>query len=206
MKTVIVVGSHRPKSESARVAEVLKRHLTRITGTHGSIDTIDLGQSPLPLWDEEMWSDAPSKWGQLWSPLSDKLKAADSFIVISPEYAGMAAATLKNFFLFATSGQLAHKPGLIVSVSSGTGGAYPVAELRMSSYKNSHLCYIPEQLIVRKVNDLFHSEEPASWGPEETLLRKRFDFSLNQLLHYSRALKQMRESPSFQWTEFPYGM
>jgi hypothetical protein len=40
---------------------------------------------------------------------------------------------------------------LIIAVSGGAGGgAYPVAELRMSSYKNSRICYLPEHLIVRQ--------------------------------------------------------
>ena len=66
----------------------------------------------------------------------------------------MVPAGLKNFFLCFGRNELAHKPGLIVGVSSADGGVYPVAELRMSSYKNSRICYIPEQLIVRNVESV----------------------------------------------------
>ena len=41
--------------------------------------------------------------------------------------------------------------GLIVSISSGNGGAYPISELRSSSYKNSHILWIPENIIIRNV-------------------------------------------------------
>ena len=39
---------------------------------------------------------------------------------------------------------------LIVSISSGIGGADPI-ELRSSSYKNSHILWIPENIIIRNV-------------------------------------------------------
>ena len=42
---------------------------------------------------------------------------------------------------------MAHKPGLIVTVSAGLGGSYPVTELRISSHKNTRLCYIPDHVL-----------------------------------------------------------
>ena len=44
-------------------------------------------------------------------------------------------AGLKNFFLLFGQNELGQKPALMVTVSSGDGGAYLVAELRMSTYK-----------------------------------------------------------------------
>ena len=52
---------------------------------------------------------------------------------------------LLNIFLLCGNGEFSHKPGLIVSVSSGNGGAYPIAELRSSSYKNTHIMWIPRK-------------------------------------------------------------
>ena len=49
--------------------------------------------------------------------------------VVSPEWNGMVPSMLTNFFLLCSNNELAHKPGLLVGVSSGTGGSYPVAEL-----------------------------------------------------------------------------
>ena len=72
-------------------------------------------------------------------------------MVIAPEWHGQVPAGLKNFFLICGRAEVGHKPALITTVSSGDGGAYPVAELRMSSYKNNRICYIPEQLIIRNV-------------------------------------------------------
>ena len=78
-----------------------------------------------------------------------------------------------------------HKPGLIVSISSGIGGAYPISELRSSSYKNSHILWIPENIIIRNVeqyNPGNHGNEIPSW------LDKRIDYCLNLLLEYSKYL------------------
>ena len=82
--------------------------------------------------------------------------------MVVPEYGGMSTPNSKNFFLlfnfffffffFLLNGELFHKPGLIVSISSGNGGAYPISELRSSSYKNSHIMWIPENIIIRNVN------------------------------------------------------
>ena len=60
------------------------------------------------------------------------------------------------------SGEFAHKPGLIVSISSGNGGAYPISELRSSSYKNSHILWIPENIIIRKSNPYTNTEKNSN--------------------------------------------
>ena len=73
--------------------------------------------------------------------------------MISPEWAGMAPAHLKNFLLMCDGGELAHKPAQLIGVSSGMGGAYPIAELRMSGYKNNFLMWLPDHM--RVGNDYF---------------------------------------------------
>lgn len=118
-----------------------------------------LSDNPLSLWEEAIW-DKDSDWQSRIRPIADELKHSDGFIIIAPEYHGMVPAGLKNFFLCFGRNELAHKPGLIVGVSSADGGAYPVAELRMSSYKNSRICYISEQLIVRNVESVL-IEDPV---------------------------------------------
>ena len=80
--------------------------------------------------------------------------------MVVPEYGGMATPIAKNLFLLCDDGELFHKPGLIVSVSSGNGGAYPITELRSSSYKNTHIMWIPENIIIRNVEDYL----PGSHG------------------------------------------
>ena len=71
--------------------------------------------------------------------LFHQIKIVRWFFFVVPEYGGMATPNSKIFLVF-NNGELFHKPGLIVSISSGNGGAYPVSELRSSSYKILTLC------------------------------------------------------------------
>ena len=107
-----------------------------------------------------------------------------------PEYGGMATPAAKNFFLLCGNGELSHKPGLIVSVSSGNGGAYPITELRSSSYKNTHIMWIPENIIIRNVEEFNpgnHGENIPEW------LDNRIDYVLKLLLAYTSNMKPLRE-------------
>jgi NAD(P)H-dependent FMN reductase len=201
MKTQIISGSHRADSQSMRVARYIQ---SRIQGMGGLAEITDLSHNALPLWDEGMWS-GDAKWASLWNPIAEKLKAADSLIVISPEYAGMAAPALKNFFLFCGGDLVSHKPALLVSVTSSlTNGSYPVSELRASGYKNSHLLYLPENLIIREVEKVFHGDSPASVNDE--YLRQRLDYDLKLLSEYEKALKPIRTSGMIQHETYPFGM
>lgn len=200
MKTHIVSGSHRSPSQGIKVA----RYLASLVGKKGGQATItDLSHNSLPQWDEGMWNDDP-KWKPIWGPIADQLRAADSLIIVSPEYHGMSPAALKNFFLFCTGNLVADKPALLVGVSAGMGGSYPIAELRSSSYKNSRICYLPEHLIVRHAEKVLNDDAPAS--PEDEYLRKRAAWAVDLLEQYERALKPMRESGKINYKDFPNGM
>ena len=114
------------------------------------------------------------------------------------------SAGLKNFFLLCGADVLAHKPGLIVTVSAGAGGSYPVSELRISSYKNTRLCYIPDHVIVRNVGQMLHGDQPAEEHDEA--LRGRITYSLRVLVEYAKALQLVRESGVIDLKTFPYGV
>jgi NAD(P)H-dependent FMN reductase len=201
MKISIIAGSHRHQSESARVAQYAERVLRRIGAERTYI--LSLSDNPLPLWDEGAWGSDP-KWTALWSPIAAELKDSDGFVVVSPEWSGMAPAGLKNFFLLCRPDVLAHKPGLIVTVSASLGGSYPVVELRTSSYKNTRICYLPDHVIVRNVGRMLHGDQPAD--EHDIALRGRIEYSLRLLLKYAEALRLVRASGVVDLKSFPYGM
>jgi len=202
MKITIVSGSHRKGSQSGRIAKVCEEYIKKIDS---KIQTyiVDLEHTKLPLWDEEVWAGA-EKWKKIWGPISTELQSSDAFVIISPEWSGMVPAGLKNFFSLCSPKDLGHKPAVIVGVSSTRGGAYPVAELRMSSYKNTFLNYIPDHVIVRDCEKMFVSAEPSS--PDETYLREKLTYSLRMLGEYAKALKIVRESGVVDFKKFPFGM
>lgn len=203
MKIGVIIGSLRKKSESGRVGDYFIEMLkSQGTGTY----KMDLGNSGIPIWDETFW-DNVSKWENIWRPISNELKSCDGFVLISPEYGGMASPGLKNMMLLCNKQELSHKPGLIVTVSTSRGGAYPVAELRMSSYKNTQICYIPEHIIIRDVAQFLHKLEPGK-EPEkaDSYIRNRIDYAIPILLAYAEGLSLVRSKNLFNYKKYPFGM
>ncbi len=200
MHIAIVSGSHRNNSESERVARYIA---SRLNGIGATTSVITLAGNPLPLWDEGTWS-GDEKWKSAWGPVSAQLSKAEALVVVSPEWGGMVPSGLKNFFLLCQGGELAHKPGMIVGVSSGIGGSYPVAELRMSGYKNNRICFIPDHVIIRTVGGMLHGDDAAN--DHDKGIRERIDYSLRVLVEYGKALAHVRESGVIDTKTFPFGM
>ena len=165
---------------------------------------INLEDKNLPLLDESIWiKNSPLK--QLWQPYSNKLKNSTGFIFVLPEWGGMAPASIKNFFLYCQDHELAHKPALIISITSGIAGAYPIAELRMSSYKNTHICYIPENIILRYIEKFLDQYETPKEEPVIDL-KERLLYSLKILRSYDKSLSTMRSEGVIDLPKFPNGM
>lgn len=202
MKLGIIIGSHRIKSQSAKVAKYVESSLKAIDQAT-EFYCIDLSTKPLPFWDEGVWN-GDEAWQKIWSPISKELKECSAFVVLAPEYHGMAPAALKNFFLLASKDELGHKPGLIVGVSSGRGGSYPVVELRTSSYKNNRINWIPDHMIVRNAEQVLNSGSAQS--DDDRLTRERLDYCLRLLLQYGKALTLVRESGVIDFKNHPNGM
>ena len=188
MKISIISASHRLNSQSKKISIFLQNNLSNI---NSKLDTfiLDLSNESLPLWSPEK-KDGKGVWGETWNSISNNLKKSDAFILVVPEYGGMATPAAKNIFLLCGNGEFAHKPGLIVSISSGNGGAYPISELRSSSYKNTHLMWIPENIIIRNVEEFnpgAHGKNIPDW------LDKRIDYVLNLFLAYAINMKPLRD-------------
>ena len=182
MNISIISASHRKNSQSNRVALILEKLLQE---KFKNIKTFnfDLFKLNLPMWSEE---EIEENRKLLFDEFSGKLLKSDGFIFVIPEYGGMATPISKNFFLHCNKGELSHKPALLVSISSGNGGSYPISELRSSSYKNRHILWIPENIIIRNVvhfNPRNHGNLIPEW------LDKRIDYVLNLLIEYSKCLQ-----------------
>ena len=182
MNISIISASHRKNSQSNRVALILEK-LIQEKFKSIQIFNFDLFKVNLPMWSEE---EIEENRKLFFNEFSSKLLKSDGFIFVIPEYGGMATPISKNFFLHCNKGELSHKPALIVSISSGNGGSYPISELRSSSYKNRHILWIPENIIIRNVEHF----DPGNHGnliPE--WLDKRIDYVLNLLIEYSKCLR-----------------
>ena len=188
MKISIISASHRTNSQSKKISDFLKKNLLNLD-PYTEIFSLDLGETLLPLWSSDK-KNGKGVWGETWTSISKNLDSSDGFILVVPEYGGMAAPAAKNIFLLCGNGEFSHKPGLIVSVSSGNGGAYPRAELRSSSYKNTHIMWIPENIIIRNVEE-FNPGQHGNNIPE--WLDKRIDYVLKLLIAYADNMKPLRK-------------
>ncbi|MDG9926892.1 MULTISPECIES: NAD(P)H-dependent oxidoreductase [unclassified Pseudomonas] len=193
----LIAGSSRTGSQSAKVARYLRQRLIDLGLTSPERSgLIDLGERPLPLW--------PADDKGPWADYQQQLTAADALVVIAPEWNGMACPAVKNFFLYTSKAELAHKPALLVGVSSGVGGAYPISELRASGYKNCRIAYLPEHLIVRHVEAVLNEGEAAGEG--DLRIRRRADYALDILGKYAEALKPVRAAIDLTDPAFTNGM
>lgn len=206
MKITIISGSQRhPKnSQSLKVANYISSALLKdklCDETH----IISMADQPYPLWDESIW-EGNEAWKERLEPINEELVSSDAFVIIVPEYHGMAPAAIKNFLLMHNKNQIGHKPALLVGVSSSDGGAYSVAEMRMNSSKNNRLCYIPDQLIIRHVESILNADDDKNNPNSDKYFRERIAFSLRVLRAYALALKPIRESGVTDHEMFRNGM
>ncbi len=203
MKITLISGSHREEAQTLKVARYIQRTLE--DGICEQTTLVNLANNPLPLWDTGVW-DGDEQWTRLLNPIRAELASSDGFVVLSPEWHGQVPAGLKNFFLLFGRNELGHKPALIVTVSNGDGGACPVAELRMSSYKNSRICYIPEHVIVRHVESVLNEDASLNKPGADEYFRARITWVLPILREYAVALRQVRDSGVTETDQFKNGM
>ena len=188
MKISLISTSHREKSQSVRVSTILENVILKINKKINCYK-LDMYKSKIPLWTSNRKENIKF-WEKDFKNISNELATSDGFIMIVPEYGGMATPNSKNMFLLFNNGELFHKPGLIVSISSGNGGSYPISELRSSSYKNSHIMWIPENIIIRNVEQFSpgkHGELIPTW------IDNRIKYSCDLLLKYSEYLKPIQK-------------
>jgi multimeric flavodoxin WrbA len=197
MKFFVLAGSHRADSQSLKVARYIEAVAPQEV-KDAEVFLFSLSGNP------ETHGGAPD---EIWDPISRELRAADALVIVSPEWSGMATPGVKNFLLNCSTDEVAHKPGLIVTVSAGRGGSYPVAELRMSGTKNNRLAWMPEHVIVQHAEDnLNEPDGAAGLTKEDALIRARLRYALRLLGEYAKALAQVRASGVVDHAKFRNGM
>ena len=199
MNLLILSGSQRPGSQSLRVA----RHVQTLACRDPEAFPVDARLIDLAALDDAWWRPASEGETADQAILRDAARACSALVFVVPEWGGMVPPVAKNFFLLMDDFEIAHKPGLIVAVSGGTGGAYPVQELRASSYKNCRICWIPDHVIVRDVDSLTFGS-PAS--EEARRIDLRLVYGLAALTEYAWALEPLRGRLVSLASQFRYGM
>jgi NAD(P)H-dependent FMN reductase len=211
-KIALISGSHRIAGNSGRIAEVFAKRIQNQLGHETYV--LDLAKNPLPLWDEGLWGAAAPEgysfadWQKVWGPVASALEACDAVVLFAPEYNGTVPAALKNFLHIAGSAEqtLAHKAGLLVSVSASANGAYPIAELRQAALKNCKLVAMPDHLIIRNAGQMFLAETPAEVAEAQAYMDDRLTYTLDVFEEYRKALNAVRASGKTPTKKYQFGM
>lgn len=197
-KILIINFSLQKESQSQKVSQYL---LTEIKNKESkSINYIDLN---LAMWSEEL-----SENEEVLKPIKDKLQEATGYIFVTPEYNGACTPALNNFCLFLGK-ESYHKPVLLVSVSAGISGSYPITEARSYGYKNTKLNYIPEHLIIRNAYSLLNTntdiESSVELSKEDKYIRDRITYTLANFDIYCTYSKNIRTELDYN-DLYTYGM
>lgn len=189
VKIVVLQGSPRRQSQTHRVAEIV---VGKLSARGVDTDLISMRDLDMPLWSEAKGGKEATSgfWKETWPDVSARIAAADGFVVMTPEHHGMATPHLKNLLFCCENRELAFKPAYLMTTSGSIGGAHPVAELRISSYKNSYLHWLPDHLIIRDVGK-FRPGEEGHDAPD--WLEPRMDHGLQILAATAAAMKPVRE-------------
>lgn len=198
MKHLIISGSNRKDSGSRKVSNYIQSVLQ-------DSKIFDLHEEQIELWTEDMWN-RESKQVQAWAAHAEVLQKAEGFVFVVPEWGGMVAAPMVNFLQHLSFSEMAHKPVLLVGVSSGRGGTYPIAQMRAFSFKNNSLVYIPDHVIVRDVNSVLNDSIINEDDTSDEFIKKRLNRSINILEHYTNHMSALREEMNLSIDDYPYGM
>lgn len=151
MKICVISGSNRIGRKSHSIAENIAEQLKTKEGV-STVEVLDVKEYGFPVLDERLsFLDEPHEGLKAFS---DHLFSCDGLIVVTPEYNGGIAGTLKNTLDYFRK-EFARKPMAAVTVSAGGfGGANALHQLWFwMSYVGGIVS--PTKLLVSHVGEVF---------------------------------------------------
>ncbi len=181
----IIAASVRTGRKSNRVALYLKNYIEQ--AKLASVDVLDLQEFNFPVFNERLtYLQDPSP---AVVEFSERFKAAQGIIVVTPEYNGGYPASLKNVIDLLT-GEWKRKPVAISTVSDGDfGGTQVITSLQFSLWKIKAWT-VPAMFPVPRVHQSFNEQGiPA----DKEATDKRAASFLNELLWCIEAKDRMQK-------------
>ncbi|OLZ61522.1 NADPH-dependent FMN reductase [Amycolatopsis keratiniphila] len=120
IRLAVIIGSVRHERFADAITGWLQAELATIDGVE--VDTIDLADIDLPL--------QGTRPGGTETVISDRLRDADAFLVVTPEYNHSFPAALKNAIDWHFT-EWAYKPVAFVGYGAGSGGIRAIEQLRL---------------------------------------------------------------------------
>jgi NAD(P)H-dependent FMN reductase len=189
-KLLVIVGSTRP----GRAADRVLPWLTEKTAGHAAFETeiVDLRDWPLPIFGEHLGTigdfNDPTYSEPLVKAWNNKIKAADAYIIVTPEYNHSIPGGLKNaidtvFFSFG----FRNKPVAFVGYSAGVAGGVRAIEHLAHVFIETESVPMRSSVVIPFVTAAFDEGKPVS-----PMTNVAADIMLDDLAWWSAALEKAR--------------
>jgi NAD(P)H-dependent FMN reductase len=190
-KLLVIVGSTRP----GRAADLVLPWLTRKTAEHQAFDAeiVDLRDWPLPIFGEHMgtigdFSD-PTYSEPLVKAWNAKIKAADAYVIVTPEYNHSIPGGLKNAIdtVWLSFG-FRNKPVAFVGYSGGIAGGVRAIEHLAHVFVEADAVPLRSSVIIPAVHGAFDEQGE----PVNPVANAAAGIMLDDLAWWSAALEKAR--------------
>ncbi|MEM5501595.1 NAD(P)H-dependent oxidoreductase [Ahrensia kielensis] len=195
MKAIVFLGSVRestpphPARLGARVAAACASQLAKSDINVEVIDPLDLD---LPAVFKPHFSFGAGRAPEALESLSIKIKDADCFVMVSPEYNHSMSPALANMLNHFGSSSFSFKPSAIVTYSAGQWGGARAA-VSMRTYLSELGCLPVSAMIhIPHAQDVFDEDGSYANGVDPEKWESYMGRTLNQLVWWSEAAAQQR--------------
>lgn len=193
MKIAVILGSTRPRY---RLGERIFKWLKSVTIKYSEVEFsfLDLIDYDLPFFNE----DESPRSNENRYPVENVAKwlkeilSADGYIFITPEYNVYTNAALKNA-VDLIAHEAKRKPAALIGYSDGSNGGMYAPFLFRLTLNELEIIAIPGEQIILSVQDVI-SEDGTPMPDHKEVLERRFFRLFDNLLWYTRALKDAREN------------
>src|SRR6201999_2082866 len=196
-KLLVIVGSTRP----TRAADRVVPWLTEKVSQHPAFDAevVDLRDWPLPIFAEHFGTigdiNDPTYSEPLVKAWNDKIKGADAFVIVTPEYNHSVPGGLKNAIdsVFVSFG-FRNKPVAFVSYGGGQVGGVRAIEHLAHIFVETESAPIRNSVVIPFVTEAFDSDGQ----PTNPVTDIAADIMLDDLAWWSAALEKARAAGELQ--------
>lgn len=197
MKILVFLGSVRdstppkPARLGARVTQAIVNCLNSQYSEH-QIELIDALDYPLDNVFKPHFSYPKSQAPQDLNLLAEKIKAADGYIMVSPEYNHSMSPALAHLLNHFGSSLFSYKPSAIATYSAGQWGGMRAA-VGMRTFLSELGCLPVSAMIhVPKAQDILNDDGTLQTSEDENAWFAYFARTINQLLWWAQATKNQR--------------
>ena len=179
MKVVIITGSVRTGRQTQKAAQYLQKEL-EIRAIETAI--IDLAEYSLPIMEERISRNPEAPSAAL--EISEKLKAADAIVLVTPEYHGSFSGVLKNALDY-FGPEFSKKVVGVVTVSGGRMGGINASVQLQHVILSMGAFPLPQKLLVGEIQNAFDD----ALNPQTELLGKQAAKFIEEFTWFAEAIR-----------------